>query len=243
MIHCSLAHSGNWGVLAGHLSGALSMTAFDMPGHGRSGDWDNRHEYQGVVTGMAADFLRAPTDVIGHSFGATVALRLAIEHPEYVRSLVLIEPVFFAIALKDRPWLAGAHEQETDKFNQAMAAGDRMAAAAEFTALWGDGMAWEEIPAAQRLRLADQIHLIGAGATALYDGDETFSNGDIERVSKPVLLIEGSGSPTIISAIHDGLAARLPQAKRSVIIGATHMVPMTHARQVSAEILQFYRQC
>ena len=33
MIHCSLASSSSWGGLARHLSGALTMTAFDMPGH------------------------------------------------------------------------------------------------------------------------------------------------------------------------------------------------------------------
>jgi lipase len=39
-----------------------------------------------------------PVHLIGHSFGATVALRLAIEAPERVASLTLIEPVLFAAA-------------------------------------------------------------------------------------------------------------------------------------------------
>lgn len=47
---------------------------------------------------IARAALGAPVDVIGHSFGATVALRLALERPELVRSLVLVEPVLFAAA-------------------------------------------------------------------------------------------------------------------------------------------------
>ena len=102
-IHCSLAHSGSWGALARHLSGALTLTAFDMPGHGRSGEWDGHGEIQKRTAEIAADLLDGPAHVIGHSFGATVALRLAVLRPELVRSLVLIEPVFFAVALADHP--------------------------------------------------------------------------------------------------------------------------------------------
>ncbi len=75
MIHCSLASCEAWGGLARVLSGALTMTAFDMPGHGRSDEWDARGEIQGVTAEIAAGFLDGPADVIGHSFGATVALR------------------------------------------------------------------------------------------------------------------------------------------------------------------------
>ena len=37
-----------------------------------------------------------PMDVVGHSFGGSIALRLALEMPELVKSLTLIEPVCFA---------------------------------------------------------------------------------------------------------------------------------------------------
>jgi lipase len=62
---------------------------------------------------MAVDLLQdqaqgQPVDVIGHSFGGTVALRLAVERPDLVRSLVLIEPVFVAALLADRPDLKDA---------------------------------------------------------------------------------------------------------------------------------------
>lgn len=60
-------------------------------------------------------------------------------------------------------------------------------------------------------------------------------------MTQPALLIEGSASPAIIGAINEGLAARLPKAERAVMAGAGHMVPLTHARQVSAEILRFLR--
>src|SRR6056297_1968124 len=76
MIHCSLAQSASWSAMARHMSAELSMTAFDMPGHGGSADWDGRGEIQDVTVRIAAAFCTdGPRDVIGHSFGATVALR------------------------------------------------------------------------------------------------------------------------------------------------------------------------
>ena len=138
MIHCSLASSAAWGGVARHLSGALTMTAFDMPGHGRSGSWDARGEIQGVTAGIAADFLDAPADVIGHSFGATVALRLAVERPDLVRTLTLIEPVFFAVAIADQPAVARDHAVESADFEAAMAAGDHVAAAHVHLPIFGE---------------------------------------------------------------------------------------------------------
>jgi len=241
MIHCSLAHSGSWGGLARHLSGALSMVAFDMPGHGRSARWDGRGEVQQVTAAIAATFCEdTPRDVIGHSFGATVALRLAVIRPDLVRSLVLIEPVFFTVARRDHPDIYAAHRTQTAAFDAAMEAGDTWAAAREFTSLWGAGPPWRAIPEAQKRELADQMYLIAAAADALYgDPGGMLNNGVLQALDIPVLLIEGSGSPRVISAVQEGLSARLPLVTRTVIAGAGHMAPITHAQQVAGEVLWF----
>jgi len=240
MIHCTLAHSGAWGGMARSLSGALDMVAFDMPGHGRSADWDDRGEIQGVVTKIAADFLEGPTDIIGHSFGATVALRLAVERPELVRSLVLFEPVFFAVAFADHPELRGGYETGFVRLTEMLAAGDSAGAAREFTADWGDGRPWESLSAAQQAALAGRMHFVQAGGEAIYhDAGGMLASGALERIEVPVLLMEGSASPGEISLINEGLARRLPHAQRAVIVGAGHMAPKSHADQVASEVLRF----
>jgi len=241
-IHCSLAHSGSWGGMARHLSGALTIRAFDMPGHGRSAPWDGRGEIQEETARIAADLCDGPTDLIGHSFGATVALRLAVMRPDLVRSLVLIEPVFFAAGFGADPGARSAFDAAMGGFAQAMAAGDRMAAARAFTGVWGAGADWDDVPEPQRHAMAAQMPLIEAAQPVLYDDAAgLLADGVLQAVTVPALLIEGSQSPAIIAAINAGLAARLPQADRAVIMGAGHMAPITHPAQVSAEILQFLR--
>lgn len=243
MIHCSLAHSGSWGRMARGLSGLLTMTAFDMPGHGRSDRWDGRDEIQKATAEIAADFLDAPTDIIGHSFGATVALRLAVMRPDLVRSLTLIEPVFFAVALRDRPEIEPAFDAAQGDFVPAMERGDALSAAREFTRLWGDGTPWEDMPATVRQSLADQMYLIVASKEALHDdAGGMLEPGVLETVAHPVLLVEGSKSPDIIHTIGDGLSSRLPNATRTMIMAAAHMAPMTHADQVASEVLRFLQK-
>jgi lipase len=89
------------------LGDIATLHAFDLPCHGASGDWDGQGDIHDTATDMALTVLddigAQPIDLLGHSFGATVALRLAIEHPERIRSLIMYEPVFFAAAIRDDP--------------------------------------------------------------------------------------------------------------------------------------------
>src|SRR6056297_3337330 len=74
LAHCSLAHSGAWKGVMERLAPRLSMVAFDLPGHGRSADWDGSVPLQDLVVAIARDFRDEapdPVDLIGHSFGAT----------------------------------------------------------------------------------------------------------------------------------------------------------------------------
>ena len=86
LIHCTLTHGG---VLKG-LANALPSHHFlapDLPNHGKSADWPlGKEGMQGAAASAIAAMLDAPADVIGHSFGATVALRIAVMHPEKVRT-------------------------------------------------------------------------------------------------------------------------------------------------------------
>ena len=240
MLHCTLAHGGAWGGMAQYLSGALNMIAMDMPGHGRSDDWDDRGEVQAVTTAIAADFLDGPTDLIGHSFGATVALRLAVEHPELVRSLTLFEPVFFSVAFADTPGLREKYEREFGAVIAALDAGDSLGAAQAFIADWGDGTPWEALLVKQRQALADKMHFVKAGGEAIYhDAGGMLASGALERISVPVLLMEGSESPSDVSLINNGLARRIPNVQRAIIAGAGHMAPITHADQMGTEVLRF----
>lgn len=239
LLHCSLAHAGAWSGVAGHLGAALRMTAMDLPGHGRAPDWDAAQDLHAQATAMArAAMPEAPDGVhlIGHSFGATVALRLALEGAP-ARSLTLIEPVLFAAARAAGDPAYAAHQLGMAPAQAAFEAGHRERAAALFSAVWGGGAPWGDLPPAHRAYMAERIHLVWAGTPALEDDAAgLLAPGRLEALGVPVLLVEGDRSPAVVGAVQGALAARLPDARRAIIPGAGHMAPVTHPEPVAEAI-------
>lgn len=247
LIHCALAHSGAWTPLARALTAAGSdaqLTGFDLPGHGGSDPWPGQPDLADLATAMAralAERLAAagPVDVIGHSLGGVVALRLALEASGLVRRLALIEPVLFA----------ALSTQETARLRAtqapmaaALAAGDRASAARHFLAEWGDGQSWESLPARDRTATAARIHLITASAPALWDDAAgLLAPGRLEASSTPTLLLHGDRSPPETATICRRLADRLPQAGVRRIDEAGHMLPVTHAPATADALVDFWR--
>lgn len=85
-----------WHPLADALTGDRRVVAFDRPGYGHSTRPRRNGQKLATQAKMAAAVLRASSDgpaiVVGHSLGAAVALRLAIDFPSLVSGLVLIAP-------------------------------------------------------------------------------------------------------------------------------------------------------
>ncbi|MCR9109038.1 alpha/beta hydrolase [Marivita sp. XM-24bin2] len=235
LLHCALAHSKVWAPLATHLSDELTMIAPDMPGHGRSAAWDQRSDLHDQVTAIALDCLRDGGHVIGHSFGATVALRLAIEAPERVHSLTLIEPVLFAAARESDETVFQNYLDTSRGFGAALDQEDWAKAAADFIRVWGDGRPWGDLSEKEQTLFSAQMPFIRETEPCLVDdANDLLSGGRPESIQCPTQLIRGAESEPVIAAIHATLARRIPQASDAVVAGAGHMVPITHPEQVAA---------
>ena len=233
-MHCALARRQSLRPLARALGGAAVL--IDMPGHGESDDWDGVAPYQALTSEAIAAAVEGdgPAHILGHSFGATAALRLAVERPERVARLTLIEPVYFAAA-RGTP-AHEAHRAAFAPFVAAMEAGHRAEAAAIFNDLWG-AQRWSDLPEAMRADLARRIHLITAGGTAIEEDPEGLIAPErLKAVRCPVLFIEGGASPPVVSAISRALARDLFRATIRQVPGAGHMVPLTHPGEVAALI-------
>ena len=85
-----------WGPLADEFSPLHRVIAYDRPGMGHSTRPKRNGETLAVHARMAARVLETtgngPAIVVGHSLGAAVSLRLALDHPHLVSGLVLIAP-------------------------------------------------------------------------------------------------------------------------------------------------------
>lgn len=237
LIHCALGHAGMFEAMAGHLGDRLCMTGFDLPGHGQSAPW-NGEDVQARAVAIAADLAgTGPVDLIGHSFGGTVALRLACERPGLVRSLTMIEPVLFSVLAVDRPDLMARHDAMMAPYDAAVARADWVEAGRLFTAVWGAGRPWDALSDAARAQIAHRMPVVEGGSRAVMeDPAGLVAGGAVNRLEVPSLLVEGTETNAYIRAICAGLAARLPNARQAVIAGAGHMVPLTHPAETAHAI-------
>ncbi|MCB2128675.1 MAG: alpha/beta hydrolase [Rhodobacteraceae bacterium] len=234
-IHCSLASSNAWADVMRALDDKITLAAFDMPGHGRSADWEGTGDFLTETARIAASFVTGPVDLIGHSFGAVVALRLAEAAPEAIRTLTLIEPVLFAAARGSVEW--DLYQDHNARFGQMLAEGKRAAAAEAFTAMWGTGADWAGMDERSRNEITRRIHLVGAETAALFEDSGGILDPDrLEMLDMPVLLIRGDASPAIIETITENIAARLPDVGVATVPGAGHMLPLTHPAEVAGLI-------
>jgi lipase len=234
-LHCSLAHAAAWAGVAQGLQG-VTLTAIDQPGHGRAPDWDGVSEIHRLYLNWAeemAEALGGPLDLIGHSYGGTVALRLAEERPDLLRSLVLIEPSIFAAAEGQAGYAALI--AQLAPFHGLLAAGKTAEAAELFQGVWGDGADFASQPQARRDYIIDRIGLITPQSAFLeVDGAGLLAPGRLEAINVPVLILHGSESPAVMAEVSHALAARLADVREAEVVGAGHMLPITHAGEVAA---------
>jgi lipase len=223
--------------LARHLSDRFHLVAPDMVGHGKGPEGDRTGDYHDQATAHALDCLPAgPVHLIGHSFGATVALRIAIERPEDVASLTLFEPVLFAAASDGLEKHANA--ETLGRMGQKIAEGDTMEAARLCLSIGGAGEDFERRPSGEAARMADQMWIIPAQHASLHE-DAAGLLPRLDRVPCPVLMLQGATSPPVIGQILDGLEAGLADVQRAEIAGAGHMGPITHAGDVAQVVGPF----
>jgi lipase len=237
LLHCALAHGGAWEKLARILSDRYRLIAPDMVGHGAGPDGDRTRDYHDQATEQARALLpEGPVHLVGHSFGATVALRLAIEEAERVASLTMYEPVLFAAAPDGD---AKRRNAETlASMTPMIAAGDTEQAARLFLSVWGAGGTFDALPPPQAAYMAERMWTIAAQQPSLHQ-DSARLLPRLGTVACPVLLMQGSASPPVIGQILDRLEEGLRDTRRILIEGGGHMAPVTHAKAVAEPIGRF----
>jgi pimeloyl-ACP methyl ester carboxylesterase len=96
LLHGGLGTIEMFGPALGHLSGARTVISVDLHGHGRTELGDRAIDLKDMGDDMAALIGRLgheKADVLGYSLGGSVGLRMAIQHPEAVRRLVVASAV------------------------------------------------------------------------------------------------------------------------------------------------------
>lgn len=87
----------NWAQLIPELSKNRKVIALEMQGHGRTRLGYRPYSFENLGDDVAKtlSYLKVDsTDVVGYSFGGTVAYQLVINHPKLVRKMVIISSTY-----------------------------------------------------------------------------------------------------------------------------------------------------
>lgn len=108
MIHGLGSYLPAWKKNIAELSKSYRVIAVDLPGYGKS----SKLPHSGLMTfyaGVIADLIQklelGPVNLAGHSMGGQIAMVLALEKPELVKRLILVDPAGFeAFHAGQRNW-------------------------------------------------------------------------------------------------------------------------------------------
>lgn len=221
LVHGSLDRSSSFGRVVRHLSG-LHVVAYDRRGYHRSRSQaialassfeDQVDDLFDVLAGREAV-------VIGHSYGADIALSAAERDPDQIRAVGAWEP---PLAWMDYwPDRSSGHRR-------AVLTGDDPAAAAEafFRAAAGDAV-WEHLPERTKAERRAEGAALMAELRAIRDAGPVF---DVARIKVPVVI--GVGSDTVPYQLQGTsyLASAIEGAELFEIKGARHGAHLSHPAQ------------
>lgn len=166
--------------------------------------------------------------LVGHSYGAVVALEAAARLPGRVLAVVAFEPPYAPLG---GPAVRRALARTARATMRAAEAGGPAAAARAFMDGVAGPAAWEALSERSRSMLAAE----GGGALADV-GLEGLEPAGLRRIACPVTILAGGASEPWYGSIADALVARVPGAERIDLAGLRHSAPTSAPAAVAAAV-------
>jgi pimeloyl-ACP methyl ester carboxylesterase len=241
--HSNCSSSGQFKELMDTLGSHFHVLAFDAYGAGKTPAW-SRSTYLSLSDEVAlaeAVMLQAgePVILVGHSYGAAVALMMALANPARVQAVVVYEPTLFSLVnqVHAAPNGADAMRVVWKASAQAVENGDLDAAASMFIDFWSGEGTWANTPPRHKEAMLVAIRDVDRWGTAI-ENDPTPLSAFAE-LACPVLYMIGKDSPLPAHAVADVLVPVLPRVQVIEFEGIGHMGPITHPNVVNEAIVSF----
>ena len=244
LLHSSASSPRQWQELVEQLRNEFRVVAVEFYGHGMRPDW--RGEKAMALAddaALAAPMLEAPGPVhlVGHSYGAAVALKVASLYPGRIGSVTAYEPVLFRL-LFDEPRLQGEAEHVlifAHAMREELEHGRPDRAARLFVEFWSGVGAWQALPHVRQQAVALRMPSVLRHFDVLFA--EPFPREQMARLGVPMLFLSGAKTVTTARRIGQSLRAALPLADHEELPDMGHMGPVTHSSQVNSRIREFLR--
>lgn len=232
LIHGSYASTSTWKQMVADLSLRYKCILFKLPGHCGLADPDDFASPQmstelSLLHEVIDAQAKEPVHLIGHSYGGVVALAYALEALSPLRALTLYEPV--------ATWILELVGNEKElrlvngflrKYRQDLK--DNVPeAGGQLIDFWCDSAVFHKIPDPVRAKL------LTLQRNNLRHWDlctrVSHSVNDLQGLRVATSLVVGADSVSVAHGIIDALLELLPNARKTVIPEANHLLVTTHS--------------
>jgi pimeloyl-ACP methyl ester carboxylesterase len=174
----------------------------------------------------------------GLSYGGVILLQMALDLPDAVHSLALLEPGLPSVLFNSPAFGAvvtkAASQYESGDKAGAMDSFAQEVAGADFRTVF-DGA----LPSGYFDRwVADSDTFFRFDSAALQEW--TFTRADAARISQPVLNMTGDNTTAYFREIYETIQAWLPQAENVVLPNARHAIFQTNPRGAAERLADFF---
>lgn len=244
LIHAGIADRRMWDPIWPALTAARDVVRLDLRGYGEStarpvGPWSPRADVLGTLDALGVD----RTHVVGCSYGAGVAVELALERPSLVASLVLAAPGGSLLTEKTDDLAEFIQAEQA-----AVEAGDLDAASEANVRAWVDGPhrgpdgAPTAVRDAVRTMQRQAFDLTIGWEDATWEAEEELdpeAPDRLDEVGVPTLLISGALDIDSVRMAADHLLAGIRDARGVVWPDVAHVLPMERPDDFVAEVLDW----
>ena len=176
--------------------------------------------------------------IVGHSTGASIAVQVALDHPEAVHTLTLLEPTMLSV-----PSGEAFLEQAGPAF-EAYASGDHSGAFAMFVSV-ASGLDWttcralleERVPGVVTQSIKDADTFFGIELASL--ADWAFGVEQAATIHLPVLSVLGAETQPLWVEVAAFLRSSLPYVEECTIDGVGHLLQIQGPEPVARGIAEF----
>ncbi len=233
LIHGVGLNAAAWGPQIAALSDTHRVIALDMPGHGGSAaPGAELADYVAQAAALLDQLHIAKANVVGHSMGGLVAIGLALQHPDRVLRLGVLNSVY-------------------ERSAQARSAVEARAAEIARSGDCGDieqpirrwlGAGETPLHAALRGWLSAMDPAAYAQAYRIFaTGDRLFS-GRLGGLAMPALFATGAEDPNSTPEMARAMAAAAPRGRAAVLDGQRHMMNLVAAEATTRLIRDLLSQ-
>lgn len=245
LVHSSVSGARQWRSLVDNLKDGFQVRAVNLYGYGRTPPWpgDARQSLddQARLVETALPPSANTFSLVGHSFGGSVAMKLAARLTGRVTRLVLLET---------NPFYLLKQSGRTDAFAEAMelrncvkkfgSLGEWATAAEQFADYWAGKGAWENMPAERREAFAEALKPNYFEWDAVMD--ETTPVEEWARLLPRSTLVASDPNTVLpIREITAILRRACPMWTYHEIAGGGHMAPLTRPDLINPLVGSFLR--